>query len=150
VPAVIVSPWVAEGAVFNQEHRHTSMIATLREQWNLGEPFTGRDAAARTFRARLHPGPALGPKSWPVPNPRPVPSFVMDATALGQVLSQVGKTFLDGLRQHAAENNVNLEGLPGDPTAEWSGRAVTDRLVELIMPLSCSGFGGSGVHIGRG
>ena len=49
VPAIMVSPWVAEGEVFNQEHRHTSLIATLREQWDLGDPFTGRDAAARTF-----------------------------------------------------------------------------------------------------
>jgi phospholipase C len=32
VPAIIVSPWVAEGDVFNEEHRHTSLIATLREQ----------------------------------------------------------------------------------------------------------------------
>ena len=49
VPAIIVSPWVAEGEVFNAEHRHTSLIATLREQWGLGDPFTARDAAARTF-----------------------------------------------------------------------------------------------------
>jgi hypothetical protein len=39
----------AGGAVFNQEHRHTSLIATLREQWSLGDPLTARDAAARTF-----------------------------------------------------------------------------------------------------
>ena len=32
VPAIVISPWVAEGEVFNQEHRHTSLIATLREQ----------------------------------------------------------------------------------------------------------------------
>jgi phospholipase C len=38
VPAILVSPWVAEGKVFNQEHRHTSLIATLREQWGLGNP----------------------------------------------------------------------------------------------------------------
>ena len=49
VPAILISPWVAEGEVFNQEHRHTSLIATLREQWGLGDPLTGRDAAARTF-----------------------------------------------------------------------------------------------------
>ena len=49
VPAIIVSPWVAEGEVFNEEYRHTSLIATLREQWGLGDPFTARDAAARTF-----------------------------------------------------------------------------------------------------
>ena len=104
--------------MFNQEHRHTSLIATLREQWNLGEPFTGRDAVARTFSHAFTLDQPRDPKSWPVPNPRPVPSFTMDAAALGQVLSQLGKTFLDGLRQHAAENNVKLEGLPDDPTAE--------------------------------
>ena len=31
VPAVIVSPWVESGSVYNDEHRHTSMIATLRK-----------------------------------------------------------------------------------------------------------------------
>ena len=49
VPAIMVSPWVAEGEVFNEEYRHTSLIATLREQWALGDPLTARDAAARTF-----------------------------------------------------------------------------------------------------
>src|SRR5665811_1986480 len=49
VPAIVVSPWVAEGEVFSQEHRHSSLIATLREQWALGDPFTARDAAAPTF-----------------------------------------------------------------------------------------------------
>ncbi len=53
VPAIVVSPWVAEGEVFNEEHRHTSLIATLREQWALGDPLTGRDAAARTFTHTL-------------------------------------------------------------------------------------------------
>ena len=47
VPAIIVSSWVDEGIVINDEHRHTSMIATLRKVWDLGEPFTARDAAAR-------------------------------------------------------------------------------------------------------
>src|SRR5262249_32191912 len=49
VPAILVPPWVAQGAVFNDEYRHTSLIATLRKVWNLGEPFTQRDASARTF-----------------------------------------------------------------------------------------------------
>ena len=36
VPAIIVSPWVAEGEVFNEEYRHTSLIATLRETMEAG------------------------------------------------------------------------------------------------------------------
>jgi phospholipase C len=35
--------------VINDEHRHTSMIATLRKVWGLGDAFTARDAAARPF-----------------------------------------------------------------------------------------------------
>jgi phospholipase C len=118
VPAILVSPWVAEGAVFNQEHRHTSLLATLRERWNLGDPFTARDGAARTFTHAFTLDKPRDPKSWPVPTPRPVPPFTMDPTALGQVLSQLGKTFLAGLRQHAAETDVKLEGLPDDPKAD--------------------------------
>jgi phospholipase C len=117
VPAILISPWVAEGDVFNQEHRHTSLIATLRERWNLGDPFTGRDAAAPTFSHAFTLDQARDPKSWPVPTPRPVPSFTVDTTALGQVLSQLGETFLNGLRQHAQDNNVKLEGVPDDPNA---------------------------------
>ena len=35
--------------MYNEEHRHTSMLATLRERWGLGDPFTERDAAAKPF-----------------------------------------------------------------------------------------------------
>ena len=49
VPAIIVSPWVESGSVYNEEYRHTSLIATLRKVWGLGDAFTQRDASARTF-----------------------------------------------------------------------------------------------------
>jgi len=118
VPAIVISPWVAEGQVFNQEHRHTSLIATLREQWNLGDPFTARDAAARTFSHAFTPQAPRDPRSWPVPTPRPVPAFNEDNVALGKAVSALGRTFLNGLRQHAQENDIKLDGLPDDPTAD--------------------------------
>ncbi len=68
VPAVIVSPWVPERTVCTEEFRHTSMLATLREAWHLGEPFTARDAAAPTF------GHLLSPRDGP-PLPRPGPTW---------------------------------------------------------------------------
>ena len=49
VPAIVVSPWVEPGSVYNEEYRHTSLIATLRKTWDLGAAFTQRDASARTF-----------------------------------------------------------------------------------------------------
>jgi phospholipase C len=54
VPAIVVSPWVEPGSVYNEEYRHTSLIATLRKAWDLGAPFTQRDASSRTM------GQALG------------------------------------------------------------------------------------------
>jgi phospholipase C len=118
VPAVIVSPWVAEGDVFNEEHRHTSLIATLREQWRLGEPLTMRDAAARTFSHAFTLDEPRDPSTWPVPTPHPVPTFTEDLTALGQVLTVLGKSLLDGLRAYAAQSGIEVEGMPKDPTAE--------------------------------
>jgi len=118
VPAIVISPWVAEGQVFNQEHRHTSLIATLREQWNLGDPFTARDAAARTFSHAFTLAAPRDPQSWPVPTPRPVPAFSEDNVALGKAVSALGKTFLNGLRQHAQDNGIKLDGLPDDPNAD--------------------------------
>jgi len=118
VPAILISPWVAEGDVFNQEHRHTSLIATLRQQWNLGEAFTGRDAVARPFSHAFTLDEPRDPKSWPVPTPRPVPAFAEDDLALGKVVSALGKTALAGLRQKAADNNIKLEGAPDDPNAD--------------------------------
>jgi phospholipase C len=118
VPAVIISPWVAEGEVFNEEYRHTSLIATLREQWSLGDPFTGRDAAARTFSHVFTLETPRDPESWPVPTPRPVPRYTLDALAFGNVVSALGRTLLDGLRAHAEQSGVKLEGLPDDPKAD--------------------------------
>ena len=36
---------------------------------------------------------------------------------LGAVLSVMGKTMLQGIREYAAEHNLEIEGLPKDPKA---------------------------------
>jgi phospholipase C len=109
---------VAEGKVFNQEHRHTSLIATLREQWGLGNPLTARDAAARTFTHAFTLGTPRDPSTWPVADPRPVPEYIQDALGLGQALSTLGKAVFNGIRAYAEQNHIPIEGLPADPKAE--------------------------------
>jgi phospholipase C len=115
VPAVVISPWVAEGEVFTEEYRHTSLIATLRERWDLGAPLTARDAAARTFSSAFTLDTPRDPDTWPVADPRPVPQYVLDALALGKSLSTLGKAIFDGIRAYAAEHQIEMEGLPTDP-----------------------------------
>ena len=46
LPAIAISPWIDERTVINDVHHHTSVIRTLRERWDLGEPLTQRDADA--------------------------------------------------------------------------------------------------------
>jgi phospholipase C len=146
VPAVIISPWVAESDVFNEEHRHTSLIATLREQWDLGDPFTGRDAAARSFSHAFTLDTPRDPAEWPVPEARPVPDFVEDAAALGQVVSQLGKSLLDALVGYAEQNDIKLEGMPDDPRAEIPPEQILTVLrsaLAIFFPLLAPGAGGS-------
>jgi phospholipase C len=118
VPAILISPWVAEGEVFNQEHRHTSLIATLREAWALGDPLTARDAAARTFSHAFTLDMPRDPSTWPVASPRPVPQYVEDAVGFGRSLSILGKAIFEGIRAYAEQHSITIEGLPADPNAQ--------------------------------
>ena len=118
VPAILVSPWIAEGEVFNEEYRHTSLIATLREQWDLGEAFTARDAAARTFSHAFTLETPRDPHTWPTPEPRPVPPYIQDALALGRSLSTLGKAAFEGIRAYARHHGIPIEGLPDDSQAD--------------------------------
>jgi hypothetical protein len=38
-----------------------------------------------------------------------------DPAALGTSLSTLGKTLAQGIREYAAQNNIEIEGLPKDP-----------------------------------
>ncbi|MET9897486.1 alkaline phosphatase family protein [Streptomyces sp. NPDC006446] len=118
VPAIVVSPWVGEGEVFNEEHRHTSLIATLRERWDLGEPFTARDAAARTLTHAFTLDTPRDPATWPVADPRPVPQYVEDALIIGKSLSTLGKAAFEGIRGFADQRGIRITGLPDDPNAD--------------------------------
>ena len=84
--------------------------------WAIRSP--ARDAAARTFSHVFTLDTPRDPNTWPDPDPRPVPQFMVDALALGASLSALGKTLVDGIREYAAQNNIEIEGLPNDPNAD--------------------------------
>jgi phospholipase C len=111
VPAVIVSPWVAEHTVVTEEYRHTSLLATLREAWDLGPPFTARDAAARTFGQVLSLDTPRAPESWPDMTPLPVPAFQQDLVSAHKALGALGRHMCHGLYEHAR----SATGLPTPP-----------------------------------
>jgi phospholipase C len=114
VPAVMVSPWIEPATVCNEEMRHTSLIATLRRVWDLGPPFTGRDAAAATFEHLLARSSPLDPSSWPDVHPLPVPAFQPQHLDLGHALGTIGRHLLEGLYEHARHEDE----LPDPPSAD--------------------------------
>jgi phospholipase C len=124
VPAVIVSPWVEPGSVYTEEYRHTSLIATLRKRWGLGDAFTHRDAAARTFDHVLSRATPRDPTQWATPRSRPVPEWTMDTEVVGQGLSTLGKGMGPALITMAKQLGVNL---PAELTG--SEATLTPRLV---------------------
>jgi phospholipase C len=118
VPAVIVSPWVESGSVFNEEYRHTSLIATLRKVWGIGDAFTQRDAVARTFDDVFSLDTPRDPTTWATPTARPVPEWTMDPEIVGKTLSTLGKGMGPALIAKAREMGVKLPAELDDPGAK--------------------------------
>ena len=136
VPAIIVSPWIDEGTVINDEYRHTSLLATLRKSWDLGDPFSDRDAAARTFDHLLSREAPRDPASWPDVHPRPVPEWQLTKVELGQALSPLGKAIGPGIVEHAKQAGLPL---PAD-IANAKGPPTDEQLVEVIFELAAHYF----------
>ncbi len=114
VPAVIVSPWVPAGTVCTDEYRHTSMLATLREAWHLGAPFTARDAAAPSFARLLSLGTPRAPETWPDIEPLPVPLFQAKQVEALRALGTLGRHLCHGLYEHARHS----PDLPDPPDSD--------------------------------
>jgi phospholipase C len=118
VPAILVSPWVPKSSVFNDEYRHTSLIATLRKTWNLGEAFTQRDASARAFDDLFTLDTPRDPGTWATVTALPVPAWHLDEDALSNGLSGLGKSMGHGIIEHARELGLELPSQLDDPVAE--------------------------------
>ena len=97
--------------MYNEEYRHTSLIATLRKTWGLGEAFTGRDASARPFDHVFSRATPRDPGSWAVPTAHPVPEWTADPEVIGQALSSLGKglvpAFIGMARQLGCRSRPN-------------------------------------------
>jgi len=136
-PAIIVSPWVDEGIVINDEHRHTSMIATLRKVWDLGDPFTDRDAVAAPFDHLLNRETPRDPAIWPDVEPRPVPEYHMDMEVMNRAVGPLGKAISAGTLEQAKQAGITIPAELTDPNAPPSGQEMVEFLrsvSHLIFP----------------
>jgi phospholipase C len=127
----MVSPWVEPGSVYNEEYRHTSLIATLRKAWGLGEPLTQRDAHARTFDHVFTRQTPRNPDAWTTVKAQPVPDWALDYDILGQALSHLGKAAGPGLIEKARAMGATLPPELDDPNAELTPQLIIQVLREV-------------------
>jgi phospholipase C len=131
VPAIMVSPWVESGAVYNEEYRHTSLIATLRAAWGLGDAFSQRDASARTFERVFSRDVPRDPESWVTPKLHPLPEWTADPELIGKSLSGLGKAAGPALITKARELGVTLPAELDDPNAELTPGVIIRALRDI-------------------
>jgi phospholipase C len=117
--------------VYNQEYRHTSLIATLRKTWGLGQPFTQRDASARTFDHVFSRATPRDPQTWAAPSAHLVPSWTMDPEVVGQALSTLGKGIAPALITRARQMGVQLPAELSDPQADLPPRLIVTVLRQI-------------------
>jgi phospholipase C len=132
VPAVLVSPWVPEETLVGEEFRHTSMIATLRKVWQLGDaPLTRRDGAARTFEHLFSLDAPREPSDWPAVAV-PVEADPMAAPfTLRSSLGSLGRHLVHGMSHlsRAAGHDVDPEQF--DPDVEVPQQVFVDAAREF-------------------
>ena len=108
IPTVAISAWIPERTVVTEEYRATSLISTLRERWNLGEPFTGRDATRPQLQPDLHPRPATRAQpDWPEIARPSGGTDVRAADALGRPPERAGQGPLRRPHGTGQENGSN-------------------------------------------
>ena len=125
-----------KATVFNEEYRHTSLIATLREQWKLGDLFTAHDAAARTFSNVFTLDTPRDPDTWPVPKGA---AGATDATGHGRTRRGASPSSARpcsrGSATYAAEHKLEIDGLPKDPKADIPARRRCRRAPRVLRKL---------------
>ena len=73
IPTLAISAWIPEQTVVNDEFRATSLLATMRQRFNPGQPLSARDASARSIADIFTLTSPRAQEDWPQVTPRPVP-----------------------------------------------------------------------------
>jgi len=119
--------------VYNEEYRHTSLIATLRKAWDLGSAFTQRDASARTFDHVFTRGTPRDPQTWATVAARPLPAWAIDYQTMGQALGYLGKDVAPGIIEHARQMGVKLPPQLDDPSAELTPQLIVEVIRDVAF-----------------
>ena len=119
IPTVAISAWIPERTVVTAEYRSTSLLATMRERWNLGAPFTARDASARSFAGVASLAAPRPQEDWPDATARPVPEMPPSVQPLDAQLGLLGMSLVQAVLGIGASLGATIPRL--DPNAPLTG-----------------------------
>jgi phospholipase C len=132
VPAVLVSPWVPEQSLADEEYRHTSLIATLRKVWGLGDaPLTQRDGSARTFEHLFSLHEPRDPSGWPVVPVEVEPDEMADPFTFRSSLGSLGRHLVHGMSHLARAAGHDVDPDQFDPDVEVPQQVFVDAAREF-------------------
>jgi phospholipase C len=135
LPAIAISPWISERSVVNDVHHHTSVIRTMRERWELGKPFTGRDATAPDLALLLTRDKPREPEDWPDVSPQPVPDFDGSLIPLDAPLSPMARWLVGGSVELARGLDRSVPEIPNlDDLTGAEGLAIVHESVGHLFP----------------
>ena len=127
IPTIAISAWIDPGTVVGEEFWGTSVVRTLRGRWSLGDPLTGRDAAARDLAPVLARTNPRDPSDWPRPIARPIP-IVEKVEALFELpLAALGRAIVGSAFAHeAATTSAPVDGDPDRLTRREASRRLRE------------------------
>jgi phospholipase C len=135
IPTLAISAWIPERTVINAEHRATSLLATMRERWNLGAPFSAREASAPSFADIFTLTSPRGQEDWPEIVPRPVPEMPQSVAPLDAPLGLLGKSLLLGVLALAQNMGKTVPEIkPDDKITGAEGVAIAHEALGDLFP----------------
>ncbi len=101
IPTLAISAWIPERTVVTDTFRATSLLATMRERFDLGPPLTARDASAPSFADIFTLTSPRKQEDWPLVAPRPVPAMLDTVAPLDAPLGLLGTSLLHAVMAFA-------------------------------------------------
>jgi phospholipase C len=135
IPTVAISAWIPERIVINDEYRATSLLATMRERFNLGAPFTAREASAPSFSHIFTLDSPRAQEDWPEITPRPVPDMPESVVPLDAPLGLLGRSLLFSALAMAQRGGLTVPDIKqDDPVTGAQAVAIAHEILGDVFP----------------
>ena len=137
IPTVAVSAYIDPQTVITSQYRNTSLIATLRDRWDLGPPLTVRDATAPSIACVLTRATLRPQEDWPEVTLRPVPQPATPLLPPDRPLPPLGQDLLGAAIALDTNDTGYIPGIdPRTATGQQADDYMNDRTTGIYPALA--------------